>query len=65
MSTRNLNLYGSFEDWFVANTDADAAHDLREHRASCGVGGLVCYSDTVPLFDAFQDEIESIAMDSL
>lgn len=63
MSTRNVNLYGSFEDWFLANIDAEAAHDLREHGASCGVGGLVYYSDTVPLFNAFGDEIETMAMD--
>lgn len=63
MSTRDVNLYGSFEDWFLANMDADSARDLREHGAGCGVGGLVYYSDTVPLFNAFQDEIETIATD--
>lgn len=63
MSTRNVNLYGSFEDWFLSNIDADSAHNLREHGASCGVGGLVYYSDTVPLFDTFQNEIETIATD--
>ena len=63
MSTRNVNQYGSFEDWFLANIDADSAHDLREHGASCGVGGLVYYSDTVPLFNAFHDEIETLATD--
>ena len=63
MSIRDVNLYGSFEDWFLANIDADSAHDLREHGANCGVGGLVYYSDTVPLFNAFEDEIETMAMD--
>ena len=64
MSTRDVNLYGSFEDWFLANMDVDSARDLREHGASCGIGGMVYYSDTVPLFNAFQDEIEAIATDN-
>lgn len=63
MSTRKVNLYGSFEDWSLANMDADSARDLREHGASCGVGGLIYYSETVPLFNAFEGEIESIATD--
>ncbi|WP_296353206.1 hypothetical protein [Ramlibacter sp.] len=63
MSTRDANLYGSFEDWFLANMDTDSARDLREYGASCGIGGLVYYSDTVPLFHAFQDEIETLATD--
>ena len=61
MSTRDVNLYGSFEDWFLANMDADTARDLREHGASCGVGGLCYYSETVALFNAFENEIESLA----
>ena len=64
MSTRDVNQYGSFEDWFFANMDADSARNLREHGAICGIGGLVYYSDTVPLFNAFQDEIEAIATDN-
>jgi hypothetical protein len=63
MSTRDVNLYATFEDWFLANIDADSAHDLREHGASCGVGGLCYYSDTVGLFNAFEDEIERLATD--
>ena len=63
MSTRDVNLYGSFEDWFLANMDADTARTLREHGASCGVGGLCYYSETVPLFNAFKDEIERVATD--
>jgi hypothetical protein len=63
MSTRDVNLYGSFEDWFLANMDADSARDLREYGACCGVGGLVNYSDTVALFNAFENEIEALATD--
>ena len=63
MSIRNVNLYGSFEDWFLANMDADSARVLCEHGASCGVGGLVYYGETTALFNAFQDEIETMAMD--
>jgi hypothetical protein len=63
MSTRDVNLYGTFADWFLANIDADSARDLREHGASCGIGGLCYYSETVGLFNAFQDEIETIATD--
>ena len=63
MSTRNVNLYGSFEDWFLANIDADSARNLREYGAGCGVGGLCNYSDTVPLFNAFENEIERLATD--
>lgn len=63
MSKRDVNLYESFEDWFLANIDAESARDLREHGASCGIGGLVYYSDTIPLFNAFQGEIEAIATD--
>ena len=61
MSTRDVNLYGSFEDWFLANIDADSAHDLRKHGASCGIGGLSYYSETVGLFNAFEDEIERLS----
>lgn len=63
MSTRDVNLYGSFEDWFLANMDADTARTLSEHGASCGIGGLSYYSETVGLFNAFEDEIESLATD--
>jgi hypothetical protein len=63
MSTRDVNLYGSFEDWFLANIDADSARDLREHGASCGIGGLCYYSETVELFNAFGNEIELLAID--
>jgi hypothetical protein len=63
MSTRDVNLYGTFEDWFLANMDADTARDLREHGASCGIGGLCYYSENVELFSAFGDEIELLAMD--
>ena len=63
MSTRDVNLYGSFEDWFLANMGVDSARDLREHGASCGVGGLCYYSETVELFNAFGNEIELLAMD--
>ena len=63
MSTRDVNLYGTFEDWFLANMDADIARDLREHGASCGIGGLCYYSENVELFSAFGDEIELLAMD--
>ena len=61
MSTRDVNLYGSFEDWFLANMDADSARVLREYGASCGIGGLIYYSETVALFSSFQSEIETIA----
>lgn len=63
MSTRNATLYGSFEDWFLANMDADDARVLREYGASSGVGGLCYYSETMALFEAFRDEIESLATD--
>ena len=63
MSTRDVNLYASFRDWFLANIDADGARTLRELGASCGVGGLCYHSETRALFDAFKDEIESLAID--
>ncbi len=63
MSTRDVNLYGSFEDWFLANMDADTARDLREHGASCGIGGICYYGETVELFNAFENEIEILATD--
>lgn len=63
MSTRDVNQYGSFEDWFLANMDADSAHTLRNYGASAGVGGLCYYSETVALFNAFEDEIERLATD--
>lgn len=63
MSIRDVNLYRTFEDWFLANMDADTARDLREHGASCGIGGLCYYSETVGLFNAFEDEIERLATD--
>lgn len=63
MSKRDVNLYGSFRDWFRANIDAGGARTLREHGASCGVGGLCHYSETRALFDAFRDEIERLAIE--
>lgn len=63
MPTRNVNRYGSFEDWFLANMDADSARNLREHGASCGIGGLIYYSETTALFSAFQAEIQTIALE--
>lgn len=63
MSARDANLYGTFEDWFLANIDADSARDLREHGASCGIGGLCYYGETVELFNAFGNEIELLAID--
>jgi hypothetical protein len=64
MSTRDVNKYGSFEDWFLANIDAESARNLREHGASCGIGGLCYYSETSALFQAFEDEIERLATDN-
>ena len=63
MSTRDVNLYETFENWFLANMDADTARNLREHGASCGIGGLCYYSETLELFNAFGNEIELLAMD--
>ena len=63
MPTRDVNLYGSFEDWFLANMDAGSARVLREHGASCGVVGLVYYSETTALFSAFQAEIQYLALE--
>lgn len=63
MSTRDVNLYGTFEDWFLANMDADTARDLRKHGASCGIGGLCYYGETVELFNAFGNEIELLVID--
>ena len=64
MSTRDVNLYGSFEDWFLANMDADTVLTLREHGASCGVGGL-CYL-TYPLktFQRMADARQWLATES-
>ena len=64
MSTRDVNQYGSFEDWFLANMDADSARTLRNYGASAGVGGLCYYSETVALFNAFDDEIERLVTDN-
>ena len=64
MSTRDVNQYGSFEDWFLANMDTDSAHTLRNYGAGAGVGGLCYYSETVALFNAFEDEIERLATDN-
>ena len=61
MSTRDVNLYGCFEDWFLANIDADSAHELRRHGASCGIGGLCYYSETFELFNAVGNAIERSA----
>ena len=63
MSTRDVNLYGSFEDWFLANMDADTARELRRHGASCGIGGLCYHGETVALFNAFGNEIELLVID--
>lgn len=62
MSTRDVNLYGSFRDWFLANMDPDSARTLREGGACYGVGGLCYYSETLGLFAAFKDEIERLAI---
>ena len=63
MSIKDVNLYGSFEDWFLANMDADSARVLRERGASYGVSGLVYYSETVALFTPFQAEIQYLALE--
>ena len=63
MSIRDVNLYGCFEDWFLANIDADSARVLRERGAICGVPGLVYYSETTALFSAFQAEIQTTALE--
>lgn len=64
MSTRDVNLYESFEDWFLANVDADGARELREHGASCGIPGLCYYAETIRLFHAFKCDIERLATDN-
>lgn len=63
MSTRDVNAHGSFREWFLANIDAESARNLRDHGASCGIGGLCYYSETRALFHAWGEEIERLATD--
>lgn len=63
MSTRDVNLYKSFHEWFLANIDADTARTLRDHGASHRIAGLSEYSETVALFSAFRSEICCIAIE--
>ena len=57
MSTRDVNLYKSFQEWFFENIDVETARNLRDHGARCGIDGLRHYSETVALFNAFKNEI--------
>ena len=56
--------YGSFEDWFLNEMDADQVRTLRDYGASCGVGGLIYQSDIWALFDRFGSEIEDLAKEA-
>lgn len=47
----------TFRDWLEENMDADELRDLSEHGASGGFSGLTYYSETVALYDRFEDEI--------
>jgi hypothetical protein len=61
MSTRNVNSYKSFVEWFYENIDLESMRTLRDYGASAGVAGLIYCSETTALFNAFKDEIEEIA----
>lgn len=61
MSTRDVNLYKSFQEWFYENIDLESMRTLCDHGANAGIGGLCYYSETSTLFNAFKGEIEEIA----
>ena len=61
MSTRDVNLYKSFREWFYENVDLESMRTLCRYGASAGIGGLCYCSETTALFNAFKDEIQELA----
>jgi len=46
----------TFEGWFNANL-RESKGDIARHGADCGYPGITYYTDTVALYDKFEDEI--------
>lgn len=47
----------SFRDWMQANFDKDDLRDIARYGCGNGFPGLTYYTDTVKLYDRFEDEI--------
>lgn len=62
--THECENYGTFEDWFLNEIDADQANDLRNYGAGCGLGGLINSYEISALFNRFASEIEDCAKDA-
>jgi molybdate-binding protein len=52
----------TFKEWFEKNLAEDAA-DIARHGADAGFGGITYTSDTVKLFDQYEDEIYQMLAD--
>lgn len=52
----------SFRAWFNANL-RESAHDIAKHGADCGYPCITYTSDTIKIFDRFEDEIWEMAVD--
>ncbi len=61
MSSRDVNSYKSFQEWFYENIDLESMRTLCHYGANAGIGGLCYYSETTALFNVFKDEIEELA----
>lgn len=56
--------YSTFSDWFAANVDDEQCIRLRTHGIESGVvGKLVYFSQTVPLYNEFANEIWELVLD--
>lgn len=56
--------YSTFRDWFNANIDDELCMQLRRYGFDSGVvGKLVYFSQTVPLYNEFGNEIWELVLD--
>ena len=52
----------SFRGWFRRNVSPADIDTIRKYGVGAGIPGLIYYSDTLPLYERFKDEIWTLAL---
>ena len=52
----------SFRGWFRRNVSPADIDTIRKYGVTAGIPGLIYYSDTLPLYERFKDEIWTLAL---
>jgi hypothetical protein len=60
--SKAVSEYSTFGDWFKANFDDERCERVHRYGFESGAAGLVSDSQTVPLYNAFANEIWDVVL---